>query len=457
MILQQSLARSAGPSSRRHDSESGGGVLHRHSSDGRRKHGSPGILRLSTTSSAVRTSTLAEHRRDDAEAEGGCRRTSRHAGCHASRSQKLRRERGRESEKDRRAHLVGPADDVPEHRPLRDRRRSAGRDGSRSSSSNYSSRWSLVISRRSSVAGQSHGFLLQHVRKTMPSKSGGAARPRGAHAGARAALRQPPHASTPRRFPTGCSSAIFGMGCFWGAEKNVLAIAEGVYTTAVGYAAGHTPNPTYREVCSGMTGHAEVVLVVFDPKVTSYDEMLKVFLGESRSDAGHAAGQRRRQRSAAPGICTTSTTRRRRRRRSSRDAFQKSAGGALRCRSPPRSCRRRSSTMRRITISSTPREELERLLRARRHGRENLPNRRQCLTTSRTTFYPPRSLRAERRAFSAIVGCPPRFNLRRDPAANRFAYVAGIVAAGAPVPCRRRVRGAWRRQDDAGAPPALRG
>ncbi|HEV8396622.1 MAG TPA: peptide-methionine (S)-S-oxide reductase MsrA [Vicinamibacterales bacterium] len=77
-------------------------------------------------------------------------------------------------------------------------------------------------------------------------------------------------------FPAGLEQAVFGMGCFWGAERKFWQ-APGVYSTAVGYAGGYTPNPTYREVCSGMTGHTEVVLVVFDPKVTSYDEILKVF------------------------------------------------------------------------------------------------------------------------------------------------------------------------------------
>ena len=77
-------------------------------------------------------------------------------------------------------------------------------------------------------------------------------------------------------FPEGLEQAVFGMGCFWGAERKFWQ-APGVYTTAVGYAGGYTPNPTYKETCSGMTGHAEVVLVVFDPKVTSYDAMLKVF------------------------------------------------------------------------------------------------------------------------------------------------------------------------------------
>ena len=69
---------------------------------------------------------------------------------------------------------------------------------------------------------------------------------------------------------------MFGMGCFWGAERKFWQL-PGVYTTAVGYAGGHTPNPTYREVCSGMTGHNEVVRVVFDPKAVSYDALLKVF------------------------------------------------------------------------------------------------------------------------------------------------------------------------------------
>lgn len=77
-------------------------------------------------------------------------------------------------------------------------------------------------------------------------------------------------------FPSGMELALFGLGCFWGAER-VFWHADGVFTTAVGYAAGHTPNPTYREVCTGMTGHNEVVRVVFDPKVVSFGELLKLF------------------------------------------------------------------------------------------------------------------------------------------------------------------------------------
>jgi peptide-methionine (S)-S-oxide reductase len=77
-------------------------------------------------------------------------------------------------------------------------------------------------------------------------------------------------------FPEGMQLALFGLGCFWGAEKNFWKL-PGVYSTAVGYAGGRTPNPTYEEVCSGMTGHAEVVRVVFDPNEVSYPELLRVF------------------------------------------------------------------------------------------------------------------------------------------------------------------------------------
>jgi peptide-methionine (S)-S-oxide reductase len=77
-------------------------------------------------------------------------------------------------------------------------------------------------------------------------------------------------------FPDGLERAVFGMGCFWGAER-MFWEADGVWTTAVGYAGGYTPNPTYEEVCSGSTGHTEVVLAVFDPARTSYEEMLRIF------------------------------------------------------------------------------------------------------------------------------------------------------------------------------------
>jgi peptide-methionine (S)-S-oxide reductase len=90
-----------------------------------------------------------------------------------------------------------------------------------------------------------------------------------AHHVLKAARLEPP-------FPANTQKALFGLGCFWGAEKKFWQL-PGVYTTAVGYAAGYTPNPTYREVCSGLTGHNEVVLVVFDPARVSYDDLLKTF------------------------------------------------------------------------------------------------------------------------------------------------------------------------------------
>src|SRR5881409_4044348 len=83
------------------------------------------------------------------------------------------------------------------------------------------------------------------------------------------------HPLTPP-FPEGLQTAVFGLGCFWGAERLFWQV-PGVWTTAVGYAGGLTPNATYEEVCSGRTGHAEVVLVVFDPAKTSYEEMLRLF------------------------------------------------------------------------------------------------------------------------------------------------------------------------------------
>ncbi len=126
-------------------------------------------------------------------------------------------------------------------------------------------------------------------------------------------------------FPDRMELALFGMGCFWGAERKFWQ-AEGVYTTAVGYAAGHTPNPTYQEVCSGDTGHNEVVRVVFDPAVTDYQAMLKIFW-ESHNPTqgmrqGNDAGTQYRS-----GIYTTSDAQRRAA-LSSRDAYQQQISAA---------------------------------------------------------------------------------------------------------------------------------
>jgi peptide-methionine (S)-S-oxide reductase len=126
-------------------------------------------------------------------------------------------------------------------------------------------------------------------------------------------------------FPAGFEQAIFGMGCFWGAERKFWQ-APGVYSTAVGYAGGYTPNATYQEVCSGMTGHSEVVLVVFDPKVTSYEEMLKIFWENHDPTQGMRQGNDvgTQYRSA---IYTTSPGQKRVAERS-RDAYNKRLSGA---------------------------------------------------------------------------------------------------------------------------------
>ena len=91
-------------------------------------------------------------------------------------------------------------------------------------------------------------------------------------------------------YPEGMQMAMFGMGCFWGAERKFWELEEGIWITAVGYAAGYTPNPTYEEVCSGLTGHNEVVLVVFDPKKVSYESLLKTFWESHDPTQGNRQG-----------------------------------------------------------------------------------------------------------------------------------------------------------------------
>ncbi len=93
-------------------------------------------------------------------------------------------------------------------------------------------------------------------------------------------------------FASNLEQAVFGLGCFWGAERKFWSL-PGVYTTAVGYSAGYTPNPTYQEVCSGMTGHNEVVLVVFDPALCSYEQLLRVFFESHDPTQGMRQGNDR--------------------------------------------------------------------------------------------------------------------------------------------------------------------
>src|SRR5437660_9035133 len=91
-------------------------------------------------------------------------------------------------------------------------------------------------------------------------------------------------------FPQGIATALFGMGCFWGAERKFWELGGGIHVTAAGYAGGHTPNPTYEEVCSGATGHNEVVLVAFDPAKISYEALLKTFWESHDSTQGMRQG-----------------------------------------------------------------------------------------------------------------------------------------------------------------------
>ncbi|WP_449419718.1 peptide-methionine (S)-S-oxide reductase MsrA [Phormidium nigroviride] len=126
-------------------------------------------------------------------------------------------------------------------------------------------------------------------------------------------------------FPEGMEMAIFGLGCFWGAERKFWQL-EGVFTTAVGYAAGITPNPTYQEVCSGKTGHNEVVLVVFDPKVVSYETLLKVFWESHNPTQGMRQGNDTGTQYRS-GIYVYSDSQKKLA-EATRDAYQKAISGA---------------------------------------------------------------------------------------------------------------------------------
>lgn len=126
-------------------------------------------------------------------------------------------------------------------------------------------------------------------------------------------------------YPEGMEMAMFGMGCFWGAERRFWQ-QEGVFVTAVGYAGGITPNPTYQEVCTGMTGHNEVVRVVFDPKVISYQQLLKVFWESHNPTQGMRQGNDTGTQYRS-GIYTYSDSQRKLA-EASRDAYQKALSEA---------------------------------------------------------------------------------------------------------------------------------
>ena len=156
-------------------------------------------------------------------------------------------------------------------------------------------------------------------------------------------------------YPEGLETAMFGFGCFWGAERKFWELGDGIHVTAVGYAAGHTPNPTYEEVCSGRTGHNEVVLVVYDPKKISYEKLLKTFW-ESHDPTqgmrqGNDVGTQYRSGIYVYDATPSAKPPRRRRRCTTRRSRARASTP-----SPPRSStRRRSISPRTITSSIWPR------------------------------------------------------------------------------------------------------
>ena len=167
-------------------------------------------------------------------------------------------------------------------------------------------------------------------------------------------------------FPEGLEQAVFGMGCFWGAERKFWQ-TEGVHTTAVGYAGGVTPNPTYDEVCSGMTGHAEVVLVVFDPKVVSYDSLLRVFWEAHDPTQGMRQGNDSRHAVPLDHLHVRRRAGRGRGRVARRLPVRARARGLRpgHDRDPARA----TLLLRRGLPPAVPRQESRRLLRNRRHRR----------------------------------------------------------------------------------------
>jgi peptide-methionine (S)-S-oxide reductase len=150
-------------------------------------------------------------------------------------------------------------------------------------------------------------------------------------------------------FPEDCERVVFGLGCFWGAERKFWTLG-GVYTTAVGYAAGYTPNPTYQEVCTGMTGHNEVVLVVYRPAQIDFDALLKTFWESHDPTQGMRQGNDRgtQYRSGFTIIPSSSA----RRRSAVYRHISKSLPRPVLRRLPPKSCRRDRSITPKATTSS---------------------------------------------------------------------------------------------------------
>ena len=181
-------------------------------------------------------------------------------------------------------------------------------------------------------------------------------------------------------YPEGAEKAMFGFGCFWGAERKFWELGDGIYVTAVGYAGGLTPNPTYEEVCSGRTGHNEVVLVVFDPKKISYEPLLKTFW-ESHDPTqgmrqGNDVGTQYRS-----GIYTFTPAQKQSRRGVEGDVREGAGEEALR-RHHHRDRRRAGILFRRGLSPAISGQEPDGLLRPGRHRRE-LPDRRRRRRSSR--------------------------------------------------------------------------
>ena len=173
-------------------------------------------------------------------------------------------------------------------------------------------------------------------------------------------------------YPDGFETAMFGMGCFWGAERKFWELGDGIHITAVGYAAGHTPNPTYEEVCSGRTGHNEVVQVVYDPKKISYETLLKTFWENHDPTQGMRQGNDAGTQYRS-GIYAFTPAQRKAAEASKAMYDKELKAQALRCHHH-RDPRCAAVLFRRGLPPAISGEEPDGLLRARRHRRE-LPDR----------------------------------------------------------------------------------